>query len=254
MITPRHLFGPEGKDFKEFLISEIGISEEDFSLFLELSYSSRSRDIVLKARKKMRPNYSSESELIIKRFKEGSPANLSPKLVNEINEEIEKARVTYTEKKRLDDIYQKAEKLVKVITEKYQDPEWQESEEKNESGFEVRFEHESTFQPIEEKGFYLEISYSPKMLSFKEQKDDDDDDDEVKRIDNAVVVTIDQNGNIGQPRFDLGKWFLQKNMKSLENIIIVSDACINWQIDITEFAEQIKSEVNPEFWKLAKEL
>ena len=92
------------------------------------------------------------------------------------------------------------------------------------------------------------------MLPFKNQKYDDDDDDDIKRIKNVVVLTIDQNGNIGQPRFSIDKWFLQKNMKSLENILMVSDACINWQIDITEFAEKIKSEVNPDFWKLAKDI
>jgi hypothetical protein len=106
------------------LSKEIGISVDEFKRYFELAESSRSGDIVLKAgyflRKNTKAEYnSSETDKIRKRFKKGESASLNPKLVQKLQVEIQDAILRNTEYKRVTTIISTAEKLVKDITDKY---------------------------------------------------------------------------------------------------------------------------------------
>lgn len=72
-------------------------------------------------------------------------------------------------------------------------------------------------------------------------------DDNFRRFSTDVVnMNILLDGNFSTPNFDLPR----NSMDTLDNIIKISDKCIEWQIDIIEFAEKLKSEIDPKFWEL----
>lgn len=72
-------------------------------------------------------------------------------------------------------------------------------------------------------------------------------DDNFRRFSTDVVnMNILLDGNFSTPNFDLPR----NSMHTLDNIIKIGDKCIEWQIDIIEFAEKLKSEIDPKFWEL----
>lgn len=72
------------------------------------------------------------------------------------------------------------------------------------------------------------------------------------RLRNLLSVKILSDGTITKPIFDLNITDFRKSEFDLDLILKISDKCIEWQIEILEIAEKVKSEINPKYWELVK--
>jgi len=269
MIVPEHLYRDDENALIDFLSKEIGISVDEFKRYFELAESSRSGDIVLKAgyflRKNTKAEYnSSETDKIRKRFKKGESASLNPKLVQKLQVEIQDAILRNTEYKRVTTIISTAEKLVKDITDKYDES----TDLALSEGFSIDFISSGT--STYDKGvlrFGLKIEYSPKCLGggdyfFVRERKGIDSRVFYDRYYRLMNVTINNLGEIEDIQFYLGQHYqdgtrhrlLERDTRTLDKLIKFTDASIFWQVELSDFAEQIKQQINPKFWELGKEL
>ena len=271
MIVPDSLYPYTKKDELEvFLANEIGISIEDFKKYFQLGKSSRTGDIVLKAGYFLLSNTekgygnSTETDKIRKRFKKGESASLNPNLIIKLQIEIEDAKVRNAEYDRIRNIFSEAEKLVTDITDKYEEG----TDLSFDEGFSVSFTSSGTSVYDKEKYFGLYIQYSPKCLGgggqyyVKERKDGAEGRMFYDRYYHLMNVTINNLGVIEEVEFYLRPHnqdgfryqLVTRDTRTLDKLIKFTDASIFWQVELSDFAEMIKKQINPKFWELGKEL
>jgi len=269
MIVPDSFYPHTKKqELEVFLANEIGISIEDFKKYFDLGKSSRTGDIVLKAGYFLLSNTnkanSTETDKIRKRFKKGESASLNPNLIVKLQIEIEDAKVRNAEYDRIRNIFSKAEKLVTDITDKYEEG----TDLSFNEGFSVSFTSRGTSVYDKEKYFGLYIQYSPKCLGgggeyyVKERKDGAEGRMFYDRYYNLMNVTINNLGVIEEVEFDLKPQYqdglryqlVTRDTRTLDKLIKFTDASIFWQVELSDFAEMIKKQINPKFWELGKEL
>jgi len=264
MIVPNSLFWGEEKKMVEFLASELGISDEDFKKYFVIEHAKRSDDIVLKIGYGIYKNLTegsqlSETERIRKRFKKGTSASLDFKLIQSLNKEVEEAKQRNAEADRIQNVFNKVRQLSSPILEKYED-----DEKDNTSGFDIELYDKSIFKKYGSffpdnfvgNGFKYRITYSPKVL-FESINPNFSVERYPKLL--SVFINMDKSLSDVEFHFDLtgiGWKYTEiiRQMNSLDRLIKVADAGINWQIDILDFAEQIVNELPSEVWDLAKEL
>ena len=179
---------------------------------------------------------------------------------------------------------ERAGKLVKKLLEKYE-----ENDEDRNDGFSLEFNYYRVdypnsiyirYKPLDKYNLTQEKVYEFSGYS-KEDREDTFEDDDIEEIDNlpeneiiallnredtpydfvitsykkrvirfgeVVSMYILIDGTFTTPEFSLDSDYL----KTLDNIIRLGDMCIEWQIEIMEFAEKIKSEINPKYFELSK--
>jgi hypothetical protein len=261
MIVPKSLWGGGEKEMATVLSAELGMSLEDFQKYFDLEHAKRSDDILLKVGFGITKNLRNSDDLsdtgkIRKRFKQGTNVELGLKLIESLNQEVEEARVRNQNAERITATLKKIGQLLNPIIETYD-----EDNENNTSGFSIDWNPYTIYDSSwkregdEDSGFKLKIHYSPKVLFERDSKSRI-----IDRYPDLLDVTINKNGAIGKVDFNFKHstgWKYQeilRDMSSLENLIKVTDSAIEWQIDILEFANKIKNEINPEVWDLAKTL
>lgn len=267
MIVPDSFY-PHKQELEVFLANEIGLSIEDFKKYFDLGKSSRTGDIVLKAGYYLLSNtkdaYGTETDKIRKRFKKGESASLNPKLIVKLQIEIEDAKVRNAEYDRIRNIFIEAEKLVTDITDKYEEG----TDLSFNEGFSVSFTSSETSIYNKKKYFGLSIQYSPKCLGgggeyyVKEQKDGVEGRMFYDRYYNLMNVRINNLGVIEEVEFYLHPHYqdgaryqlVTRDTRTLDKLIKFTDASIFWQVELSDFAEIIKKQINPKFWELGKEL
>jgi|694.fasta_scaffold126127_4 hypothetical protein len=273
MKVPDSLYPYNKKEeLESFLANEIGISIEEFKRYFELAESSRTRDIVLKAGYFLRSNTqdeygSTETDKIRKRFKKGESASLNPLLIQKLQIEIEEAKERNAEYDRVKKIFREAESLVKDITDKYDE----ETDLSYNEGISITFlssgasYYDKKYNRAKYFGLYIE--YSPKCLGegeyfFVKERKGIDGKVFYDRYYKLMNVTINNLGVIEEIQFELLQHYqdgtrhrlLERDTQTLDKLIKFTDASILWQVELSDFAEQIKKEINPKFWELGKEL
>lgn len=263
MLVPKSLWGGGEKEMATVLSEELGMSLEDFEKYFDLEHAKRSDDILLKVGFGITRNLRNSDDLsdtgkIRKRFKQGTNVELGLKLIESLNQEVEEARVRNQNESRITATLKKIGQLVTPIIETYDD-----DNENNTSGFSIDYNPYTIYDSSwkregdEGSGFKLKISYSPNVLFERDSKNPAFI---IDRYPDLLDVEINKNGTIGKVDFNFkrsGNWKyseILRDMDSLEKLIKVTDSAIEWQIDILEFANKIKNEINPEVWDLAKTL
>lgn len=264
----------EYQRFKNYIINTLFLKDEDE--FDELFY-------VRETNNSLTLNVKHES--FSKRFTKGRAAILSIDEIEQFMEQITKKREELKEEKKLEIIEEKAKKLLKKLLEKYED-----DEDKN-NGFSIEFNYMGEpnsiyirYKPIDDLNF--QDAYNYEFSGYNKPDEDEEKDyfenstlneidnlpeEDVKALLNRedtdydfVITSYKKNinrfeysvvdmyilidGTLTKPEFDLNSnW-----QKSLDKIIKLSDKCIEWQIDIVDFAENLKKEINPKYFELSK--
>jgi len=195
---------------------------------------------------------------------------------------VSKKRIEIQLEKKEEIKREKAEKLLKKLLEKYSD----DNEDEND-GFSIEFnayrvDYESSiyirYKPIDKYNLQGNSRYeftgydkSDRDLRFENEtlnhldhlaeneiiellnREDTEYDYVItsyreRRFGEMVNMYILIDGTFTTPEFELEADY----QKSLDNIIKLSDQCIEWQIDILDFAEKLKSEIPTKYFELAK--
>ena len=267
--------GKQYRPFKKYLINILFLKDEEE--FDELFSLGESNDYVTLSKAN---DYSWRK----RRFKKGRAAILSTDEIDNLQEYVNSRKKEIEEEKKFDIIREKAEKLLGKLLEKYSD----DNQDKN-NGFSIEFNYYRIdypnsifirYRPIDE--FNENDSYNYLFTGYYKSDDDDGFEDTIREIDDlpeediiallnkqdteydfvitsyvkvqprlngdVVSMYILLDGTSTTPEFELDSdW-----QKTLDRIIKLSDKCIEWQIDILEFSENLKKEVNPKYFELSK--
>ena len=267
--------GKQYRPFKKYLINILFLKDEEE--FDELFSLGESNDYVTLSKAN---DYSWRK----RRFKKGRAAILSTDEIDNLQEYVNSRKKEIEEEKKFDIIREKAEKLLGKLLEKYSD----DNQDKN-NGFSIEFNYYRIdypnsifirYRPIDE--FNENDSYNYLFTGYYKSDDDDSFEDTIREIDDlpeediiallnkqdteydfvitsyvkvqprlngdVVSMYILLDGTSTTPEFELDSdW-----QKTLDRIIKLSDKCIEWQIDILEFSENLKKEVNPKYFELSK--
>jgi hypothetical protein len=213
------------------------------------------------------------------------PAILGVEDIDELMQYAEQRRKEIREEKRAEIVSEKAEKILKNLLKKYDDD--YEDENKN-NGFSIEFNYMRIdypdsiyirYKPIDKYNLQGNSKYeftgydkSDRDATFENEtlsqfdhlteneiipllnREDTEYDfvitsyrERVLRFGKMVYMYILIDGTFTTPEFELDADY----QKSLDNIIKLSDQCIEWQIDILEFAEKLKSEIPAKYFELA---
>ena len=269
----------EYQQFKNYIINTLFLKDEDeFDVLFYVRETNNSLTI----------NVNGYSKSFAKRFTKGRAAFLSTDEIDQFMELITKKRQELKEEKKLEIIEEKAQKLLKKLLEKYEDDEDKNNGFSIEFNY-MRVDYPNSiyirFKPIDDLNF--QDAYNYEFSGYNKPKEEDEEKDyfensEINEIDNLpeedikallnredtdydFVITsykkkinrftfsvVDMyiliDGTLTKPEFDLNSdW-----QKSLDKIIKLSDKCIEWQIDIVDFAENLKKEINPKYFELSK--
>jgi len=265
-------------NFKKYVVATLFLKDvEEFDELFNID-SSAEYITLLKSREYGRNRYK-------KRFKRMRPAILGVEDIDELIQYAEQRRKEIREEKREEIVNEKAEKILKKILDKYDDD--YENENKN-NGFSIEFNYMSLkypnsiyirYKPIDKYNLQGNSKYeftgydkSDRDASFENEtlsqfdhltedeiipllnREDTEYDfvitsykERVLRFGTMVDMYISIDGTFSTPEFELDSDY----QKSLDNIIKLSDQCIEWQIDILEFAEKLKSEIPAKYFELA---
>jgi hypothetical protein len=268
----------EYQRFKNYIVNTLFLKDEDE--FDELFY-------VRETNNSLTLNVNGYSKSFAKRFTKGRAAFLSIDEIDQFMELITKKREELKEEKKLEIIEEKAQKLLKKLLEKYEDDEDKNNGFSIEFNY-MRVDYPNSiyirYKPIDDLNF--QDAYNYEFNGYNKPEEDEEKDyfenSELIEIDNLpeedikallnredtdydFVITsykkkinrftfsvVDMyiliDGTLTKPEFDLNSdW-----QKSLDKIIKLSDKCIEWQIDIVDFAENLKKEINPKYFELSK--
>jgi hypothetical protein len=269
----------EYQRFKNYIVNTLFLKDEDE--FDELFY-------VRETNNSLTLNVNGYSKSFAKRFTKGRAAFLSIDEIDQFMELITKKREELKEEKKLEIIQEKAQKLLNKLLEKYEDDEDKNNGFSIEFNY-MRVDYPNSiyirYKPIDDLNF--QDAYNYEFSGYNKPKEEDEEKDyfensEINEIDNLpeedikallnredtdydFVITsykkkinrftfsvVDMyiliDGTLTKPEFDLNSdW-----QKSLDKIIKLSDKCIEWQIDIVDFAENLKKEINPKYFELSK--
>jgi hypothetical protein len=268
----------EYQRFKNYIVNTLFLKDEDE--FDELFY-------VRETNNSLTLNVNGYSKSFAKRFTKGRAAFLSIDEIDQFMELITKKREELKEEKKLEIIQEKAQKLLKKLLEKYEDDEDKNNGFSIEFNY-MRVDYPNSiyirYKPIDDLNF--QDAYNYEFNGYNKPEEDEEKDyfenSELIEIDNLpeedikallnredtdydFVITsykkkinrftfsvVDMyiliDGTLTKPEFDLNSdW-----QKSLDKIIKLSDKCIEWQIDIVDFAENLKKEINPKYFELSK--
>ena len=269
----------EYQRFKNYIVNTLFLKDEDE--FDELFY-------VRETNNSLTLNVNGYSKSFAKRFTKGRAAFLSTDEIDQFMELITKKREELKEEKKLEIIQEKAQKLLNKLLEKYEDDEDKNNGFSIEFNY-MRVDYPNSiyirYKPIDDLNF--QDAYNYEFSGYNKPKEEDEEKDyfensEINEIDNLpeedikallnredtdydFVITsykkkinrftfsvVDMyiliDGTLTKPEFDLNSdW-----QKSLDKIIKLSDKCIEWQIDIVDFAENLKKEINPKYFELSK--
>jgi len=268
----------EYQRFKNYIINTLFLKDEDE--FDELFY-------VRETNNSLTLNVNGYSKSFAKRFTKGRAAFLSIDEIDQFMELITKKREELKEEKKLEIIEEKAQKLLKKLLEKYEDDDDKNNGFSIEFNY-MRVDYPNSiyirYKPIDDLNF--QDAYNYEFSGYNKPDEDEEKDyfenSELNEIDNLpeeeiiallnredtdydFVITsykkkinrftfsvVDMyiliDGTLTKPEFDLNSdW-----QKSLDKIIKLSDKCIEWQIDIVDFAENLKKEINPKYFELSK--
>jgi len=266
-------------NFKKYVVATLFL--KDVEEFDELFSIDRSTEYItlLKSGDYGRNRYK-------KRFKRMRPAILGIEDVDELMQYAEQRRKEIREEKREEMVTEKSEKILKNLLKKYDED--YDDENKN-NGFSIEFNYMRIdypnsiyirYKPIDKYNLQGNSRYeftgydkSDRDLRFENEtlnqfdhlaeneiiellnREDTEYDyvitsyrERVLRFGEMVNMYILIDGTFTTPEFELEADY----QKSLDNIIKLSDQCIEWQIDILDFAEKLKSEINPKFFELYK--
>jgi len=266
-------------NFKKYVVATLFL--KDVEEFDELFSIDRSTEYItlLKSGDYGRNRYK-------KRFKRMRPAILGIEDVDELMQYAEQRRKEIREEKREEMVTEKSEKILKNLLKKYDED--YDDENKN-NGFSIEFNYMRIdypnsiyirYKPIDKYNLQGNSRYeftgydkSDRDLRFENEtlnqfdhlaeneiiellnREDTEYDyvitsyrERVLRFGKMVYMYILIDGTFTTPEFELEADY----QKSLDNIIKLSDQCIEWQIDILDFAEKLKSEINPKFFELYK--
>jgi len=265
--------GKQYRPFKKYLINILFLKDEEE--FDELFSLGESNDYVTLSKAN---DYRNK-----RRFKKGRAAILSTDEIDNLQEYVNSRKKEIEEEKMFHIIREKAEKILGKLLEKYSD----DNQDKN-NGFSIEFNYYRIdypnsifirYRPIDE--FNENDSYNYLFTGYY-KSDDDSFEDTIREIDDlpeqdiiallnkqdteydfvitsyvkvqprlngdVVSMYILLDGTSTTPEFELDSdW-----QKTLDRIIKLSDKCIEWQIDILEFSENLKKEVNPKYFQLSK--
>lgn len=265
--------GKQYRPFKKYLINILFLKDEEE--FDELFSLGESNDYVTLSKAN---DYRNK-----RRFKKGRAAILSTDEIDNLQEYVNSRKKEIEEEKMFHIIREKAEKILGKLLEKYSD----DNQDKN-NGFSIEFNYYRIdypnsifirYRPIDE--FNENDSYNYLFTGYY-KSDDDSFEDTIREIDDlpeediiallnkqdteydfvinsyvkvqprlngdVVSMYILLDGTSTTPEFELySDW-----QKTLDRIIKLSDKCIEWQIDILEFSENLKKEVNPKYFELSK--
>jgi len=270
-------YGKAIAQFKMYVVSILFLKDiEEFEELFDIETSSEYITLT-KRRDYSRNRYK-------KRFKRNKPAIFTNEDVDYLTEYAEEKRKEIREEKRFHFVMERAGKLVKKLLEKYE-----EYNEDENDGFSLEFNYYRVdypnsiyirYKPLDKYNLTQEKVYEFSGYS-KEDREDTFEDDDIEEIDNlpeneiiallnredtpydfvitsykkrvirfgeVVSMYILIDGTFTTPEFSLDSDYL----KTLDNIIRLGDMCIEWQIEIMEFAEKIKSEINPKYFELSK--
>lgn len=270
-------YGKAIAQFKMYVVSILFLKDiEEFEELFDIETSSEYITLT-KRRDYSRNRYK-------KRFKRNKPAIFTNEDVDYLTEYAEEKRKEIREEKRFHFVMERAGKLVKKLLEKYE-----ENDEDRNDGFSLEFNYYRVdypnsiyirYKPLDKYNLTQEKVYEFSGYS-KEDREDTFEDDDIEEIDNlpeneiiallnredtpydfvitsykkrvirfgeVVSMYILIDGTFTTPEFSLDSDYL----KTLDNIIRLGDMCIEWQIEIMEFAEKIKSEINPKYFELSK--
>lgn len=270
-------YGKAIAQFKMYVVSMLFLKDiEEFEELFDIETSSEYITLT-KRRDYSRNRYK-------KRFKRNKPAIFTNEDVDYLTEYAEEKRKEIREEKRFHFVMERAGKLVKKLLEKYE-----EYNEDENDGFSLEFNYYRVdypnsiyirYKPLDKYNLTQEKVYEFSGYS-KEDREDTFEDDDIEEIDNlpeneiiallnredtpydfvitsykkrvirfgeVVSMYILIDGTFTTPEFSLDSDYL----KTLDNIIRLGDMCIEWQIEIMEFAEKIKSEINPKYFELSK--
>lgn len=270
-------YGKAIAQFKMYVVSILFLKDiEEFEELFDIETSSEYITLT-KRRDYSRNRYK-------KRFKRNKPAIFTNEDVDYLTEYAEEKRKEIREEKRFHFVMERAGKLVKKLLEKYE-----ENDEDKNDGFSLEFNYYRVdypnsiyirYKPLDKYNLTQEKVYEFSGYS-KEDREDTFEDDDIEEIDNlpeneiiallnredtpydfvitsykkrvirfgeVVSMYILIDGTFTTPEFSLDSDYL----KTLDNIIRLGDMCIEWQIEIMEFAEKIKSEINPKYFELSK--
>ena len=270
-------YGKAIAQFKMYVVSMLFLKDiEEFEELFDIETSSEYITLT-KRRDYSRNRYK-------KRFKRNKPAIFTNEDVDYLTEYAEEKRKEIREEKRFHFVMERAGKLVKKLLEKYE-----ENDEDRNDGFSLEFNYYRVdypnsiyirYKPLDKYNLTQEKVYEFSGYS-KEDREDTFEDDDIEEIDNlpeneiiallnredtpydfvitsykkrvirfgeVVSMYILIDGTFTTPEFSLDSDYL----KTLDNIIRLGDMCIEWQIEIMEFAEKIKSEINPKYFELSK--
>lgn len=264
-------------DFKKYVVATLFLKDvEEFDELFEID-SSVGYITLLKSGEYGRNRYK-------KRFKRMRPAILGVEDIDELMQYAEQRRKEIREEKRAEIVTEKAEKILKKILEKYEEDE---DENKND-GFSLEFNYMRIdypdsiyirYKPIDKYNLQGNSKYeftgydkSDRDATFENEtlsqfdhlteneiiellnREDTEYDfvitsyrERVLRFGEMVNMYILIDGTFTTPEFELDADY----QKTLDNIIKLSDQCIEWQIDILEFAEKLKSEIPAKYFELA---
>jgi hypothetical protein len=268
----------EYQRFKNYIVNTLFLKDEDE--FDELFY-------VRETNNSLTLNVNGYSKSFAKRFTKGRAAFLSIDEIDQFMELITKKREELKEEKKLEIIQEKAQKLLNKLLEKYEDDEDKNNGFSIEFNY-MRVDYPNSiyirYKPIDDLNF--QDAYNYEFNGYNKPEEDEEKDyfenSELIEIDNLpeedikallnredtdydFVITsykkkinrftfsvVDMyiliDGTLTKPEFDLNSdW-----QKSLDKIIKLSDKCIEWQIDIVDFAENLKKEINPKYFELSK--
>lgn len=265
-------------NFKKYVVATLFLKDvEEFDELFDIDKSSEYITL-LKNREYGRNRYK-------KRFKRMKPAILGIDDVDYLMQYAEQRRKEIKEEKRAEIVTEKAEKILKNLLKKYDDD--YEDENKND-GFSIEFNYMRVdypdsiyirYKPIDKYNLQGNSKYEfsgydkqDRDASFENEtlsqfdhlteneiiallnKEDTEYDfvitsyrERVLRFGPMVDMYILIDGTLTTPEFDLETDY----QKSLDNIIKLSDQCIEWQIEILEFAEKLKSEIPAKYFELA---
>lgn len=270
-------YGKAIAQFKMYVVSMLFLKDiEEFEELFDIETSSEYITLT-KRRDYGRNRYK-------KRFKRNKPAIFTNEDVDYLTEYAEEKRKEIREEKRYHFVMERAGKLLNKLLEKYEE----DNEDKND-GFSLEFNYYRVdypnsiyirYKPLDKYNLTQEKVYEFSGYS-KEDREDTFEDDDIEEIDNlpeseiiellnredtpydfvitsykkrvirfgeVVSMYILIDGTFTTPEFSLDSDYL----KTLDNIIRLGDMCIEWQIEIMEFAEKLKSEINPKYFELSK--
>lgn len=264
-------------NFKKYVVATLFLKDvEEFDELFNIDSSAEYITLLKRKSEYGRNRYK-------KRFKRMRPAILGVEDVDELMQYAEQRRKEIREEKRAEIVTEKAEKILKKILEKYE-----EDEDENNDGFSLEFNYMRIdypdsiyirYKPIDKYNLQGNSKYeftgydkSDRDATFENEtlsqfdhlteneiiellnREDTEYDfvitsyrERVLRFSEMVNMYILIDGTFTTPEFELDADY----RKSLDNIIKLSDQCIEWQIDILEFAEKLKSEIPAKYFELA---